>query len=153
MTEIKGPRLNEWVQSLQDDVPGFLLRIECNPTLTRTLQDALGFNYVDDTGMECIGVLHGEIKPNNIFMRDGRPRLLDFMMIDLQEFRSTPIEVLNEMEFSTMLFGTPNYMAPEQEQRGVVTRKSHIYALGATLKDIFKGSTSADWMAVDRDNK
>jgi len=37
----------------------------------------------------------------------------------------------------TREFGTPGYMPPEQAQRGVVSPASDIYALGATLRQLF----------------
>lgn len=145
MNEIKGPLLNEWVASLPNDESGFLERIECGLALSRTLQDAHDFSYVDEAGLECIGVLHGDIKPNNIIMSNGSPKLLDFMMIDLQEFRSQTIVETDLDDGTTRIFGTPTYMAPEQEYQGVVTRKSDVFGLGSSYRDLFSGVHSSDW--------
>ncbi len=81
------------------------------------------------------GILHGDIKPNNILIeRDGgRPLITDFGLADLIE---TPDADLG-------IAGTPAYMAPElaraagqkstEGSGGLRTVASDVYSLGATL--------------------
>ena len=134
----QGDNLLEWAHKLPNDVSGFLKRIECIKTICQTLSDAHNFSYIDDDGMECIGVLHGDIKPNNVIMRSDKPLLLDFMLVDLQQLQAPLVQHrIDTDQDITMAFGTPSFMAPEQEDLGIITRKTDIYSLGKTLEKLF----------------
>jgi hypothetical protein len=68
------------------------------------------------------GVVHGDIKPDNIMLGDfGEVLLLDWGSASLQngERRAQP--------------GTPTYMSPEQARREMCDPRSDIYCLGASL--------------------
>lgn len=112
--------------------------------------------YINLTGKLVRGIFHGDVKPENILISrvDGTPQLADFMVPDVQAYLGKPTSELNEVfkpyvdshytaeeqqqihdeliDASTMAFGTPTYMAPEQEE-GRVTAQTDIFTLGATL--------------------
>ncbi|MBQ6925287.1 MAG: protein kinase [Kiritimatiellae bacterium] len=68
------------------------------------------------------GLVHGDIKPENIVFDDhGVPKLLDFGIASASNAKSTEI------------WGTPYYIAPEKLRRQRVDFRSDIYCLGATL--------------------
>lgn len=68
------------------------------------------------------GLVHGDIKPENIVFDDhGVPKLLDFGIASASNAKSTEI------------WGTPYYIAPEKLHRQRVDFRSDIYCLGATL--------------------
>ena len=68
------------------------------------------------------GLVHGDIKPENIVFDDhGVPKLLDFGIASASNAKSAEI------------WGTPYYIAPEKLRRQRVDFRSDIYCLGATL--------------------
>ncbi len=72
------------------------------------------------------GIIHRDIKPENIFVID-RPdaqdsiKLLDFSIAKLANAQMTAIGTV---------FGTPQYMSPEQTHGGGIDGRSDIYSLG-----------------------
>lgn len=71
-------------------------------------------------------ILHRDIKPSNIMITpSGNPFLLDFGLstVASEATLTSPQEIL----------GTPLYMAPEQIEGEVLTPRTDIYSLGATL--------------------
>jgi hypothetical protein len=83
------------------------------------------------------GIVHRDLKPENLFLtRDGRVKLLDFGIARLRE---SPGE--SRLTQAGDLFGTPEYMAPEQA-RGLwdeVDAKSDLFSLGASMFHVVSG--------------
>ena len=80
------------------------------------------------------GVLHRDLKPPNIMLReDGQVVLIDFglakSMIDVT--RSTAAGVLR---------GSPYYMSPEQAQGTELDARSDLYSLGVIFHEMLTGS-------------
>lgn len=77
------------------------------------------------------GVIHRDIKPENILIdATGTPFLTDFGLAKQVNTTLTP---------SSIVFGTPAYMAPEQARAQATDLRADIYSLGATLYDILCG--------------
>ncbi|WP_426987693.1 protein kinase domain-containing protein [Pseudarthrobacter sp. Y6] len=91
------------------------------------------------TGLAAVhaaGIVHRDIKPENVLMKDadGRavPKLTDFGISSLVD---------TERARSTMLVGTPQYIAPEVSEGHDVTASSDLYALGIMLYELACGVT------------
>jgi eukaryotic-like serine/threonine-protein kinase len=94
--------------------------------ITRRVADALAYAHAR-------GVIHGDIKPSNIFLtRGGRPKLLDFGIA-----RAVNAQVVPELDGLTL--GSPHYMAPEQLSGRHVDVRSDIYSLGVVLYELLCG--------------
>ncbi len=91
---------------------------------TRALLEILG-------RVHAAGVVHQDIKPTNVLVREGVPCLLDF---------GIAWSGLDDDNDAGRLFGTPAYMAPEQARRGTVTPSTDLYALGTMLFEALTGS-------------
>jgi serine/threonine protein kinase len=139
MELIDGPSLDSWHLLGKNRDASTLLQMGLD--LATALDAAHNCRYIDETGFEQAGLLHGDIKPTNIIVRrDNSPVLLDFMMVDLQRLLDRKLipHTNRTVECLTGLFGTPGFMAPEQERDGIVTVQSDLYSLGVTLsKTVF----------------
>jgi serine/threonine-protein kinase len=83
------------------------------------------------------GVIHRDIKPANLFVtRSGLVKLLDFGIAHLRQ-QPEPRETKTE---AFEIFGTPEYMAPEQATGAEPTAQSDVYALGSVLYEMLTGS-------------
>ena len=83
-----------------------------------------------------LGVVHRDIKPANVFLiRKGSEN--DFVkLLDFGLARAPDDVVLTK---SNLLFGTPEYMAPEQASNSPVGAKADLYALGCVLFEMITG--------------
>ncbi|NOR15099.1 MAG: protein kinase, partial [Candidatus Aminicenantes bacterium] len=77
-------------------------------------------------------VIHRDLKPNNIMLdREGNVRIMDFGIArSLKGKGRTGVGVI---------FGTPEYMSPEQVEAKEVDQRSDIYSLGVILYEMVTG--------------
>jgi len=117
--------------------------------------------YLNLAGEPERGIIHGDIKPQNIFIaRDtGTLKLSDFMIPDVHSsLDKDPPEFLkiadrmpkpltladkakiarSALKIDTDKLGTPDYMPPEQ-WRGLLNVKTDIFTLGATFYEMMTG--------------
>lgn len=138
MDYVEGVSLDEWAAAVPRTSEGRAHFIQIACRIARALEAAHTCRYRDDAGFETVGVMHGDVKPGNILVRaDGTPALVDFMMIDLHRALDPSVrERLTTGANLTEVFGTPGFMAPEQERDGIVTVLTDVYSLGVTLREV-----------------
>ena len=80
-------------------------------------------------------VLHRDMKPANVLVRDGEPLIADFGLAKQQGAGGKSLTVSGEV------MGTPAYMPPEQAEgaRREIDARSDQYSLGATLYQMLTG--------------
>jgi serine/threonine protein kinase len=93
------------------------------------------------------GIIHRDLKPENIFLvqsdtlRDF-PKLLDFGLAKIGDNQMRPGSVILTQE--GMVFGTPEFMSPEQAQGKALTPASDVYSLAVILYEVLTGRLPFD---------
>jgi serine/threonine protein kinase len=102
-----------------------------------------------------MGIVHRDLKPENVFlcqqggMKDY-PKVLDFGLAKVTEREMRPGSIILTQE--GMVFGTPEFMSPEQAQGKVLTAASDIYSLAVILYEVltaklpFEAKTAMDYI-------
>jgi serine/threonine protein kinase len=91
------------------------------------------------------GIVHRDLKPENVFLtdRDGRPdfvKIVDFGIAKVQPIDGIVDPNARKLTRAGSVFGTPEYMAPEQASgRGDTDHRVDIYALGVILYEMLVG--------------
>jgi serine/threonine-protein kinase len=93
------------------------------------------------------GIIHRDMKPENLFLcQQGRlrdyPKVLDFGLAKVTEREMRPGSLILTQE--GMVFGTPEFMSPEQAQGAVLTPSSDLYSLAVILYEVLTGKLPFD---------
>jgi serine/threonine protein kinase len=97
------------------------------------------------------GIIHRDLKPENVFICQSAglkdfPKVLDFGLAKVGERQMRPGSVVLTQE--GMVFGTPEFMSPEQAQGKTLTPASDIYSLAVILYEVLTGKLPFDAKAA-----
>jgi eukaryotic-like serine/threonine-protein kinase len=129
--------------SLEGPLPYLEFEYVEGPTLDAAVEDDGPFHPIDVvlTGMQLTaalgylhrrGLVHLDVKPGNVVLRDQRPVLIDFGFASRAGDPPRPGRVR----------GTPAWMAPEQIAREPAAPSMDLFALGATLFELATGESA-----------
>jgi serine/threonine-protein kinase len=90
------------------------------------------------------GIVHRDLKPDNIMLveRDGQAdvvKILDFGIAKVTEPVSGRGAGVTALTQAGMIFGTPEYLSPEQALAEVVDPRADLYAAGVILFEMLAG--------------
>lgn len=96
--------------------------------ITRDVADALAYAH-------SIGVVHRDVKPENILLKSGHAVVADFGIA-----RAIDAAAGDKLTETGILVGTPTYMSPEQVAGdAIIDGRSDIYSLGCVLYEMLAG--------------
>jgi eukaryotic-like serine/threonine-protein kinase len=133
----------EYVQgkSLRDEIAMGPIAPERALHITRQIASGLGSAHALD-------IVHRDLKPENVMLveKGGDPdfvKVLDFGIAkvpigEMPHLTDTPAHT--PITKAGMVFGTPEYMAPEQALGQTVDGRADLYALGVILYEMLSGS-------------
>ncbi|GMV14125.1 MAG: hypothetical protein AMXMBFR56_23490 [Polyangiaceae bacterium] len=92
------------------------------------------------------GVVHRDLKPENIMLAEVNGdadfvKVVDFGIAKMAA-RGQPLTALGSV------FGTPEYMAPEQARGGAIDHRSDLYTLGIVLYEMLSGAAPFEGEAI-----
>ncbi|MBX9669620.1 MAG: protein kinase [Candidatus Obscuribacterales bacterium] len=89
------------------------------------------------------GVIHRDIKPSNVLLTGSgdrqRAKLVDFGIAKLMPTESTGLRETHDLTKTGDIFGTPNYMSPEQCMGFKLDERSDVYSLGCLIYELMSG--------------
>ena len=86
------------------------------------------------------GVVHRDVKPENVLLSDGVPMVADFGIAKaIVNSRLDDASTNPGLTRAGLAVGTPSYMSPEQAMGEAVDGRSDIYALGCVLYEMLSG--------------
>jgi tetratricopeptide (TPR) repeat protein len=118
-------------------------------TLRKAIGNPMPLEQFFDLAIQCSsalvaahekGILHGDIKPENIMLdASGQVKLLDFGVARRMPGEDPAGETLTTVWAPGQVSGTPTYMAPEVLKGGVPDARADVFALGIVFYEMLAG--------------
>jgi len=108
-------------------------RISMKRLINMTLQICDALQYAHDKG-----VIHRDLKPSNIIVADGCHSDV-IKVVDFGIAKLAPANDTTGLTQSGEVFGSPEYMSPEQAKGIEVDQRSDLYSLGCILFEALSG--------------
>lgn len=128
MEMLEGKNLNQTVRKGGPMAPSRAIPIVC--AACRALHEA-----------HEMGIVHRDLKPENIFVCEvpekDYAKVLDFGLAKVTEAQMRPGSMILTQE--GMVFGTPEFMSPEQARGATLDARSDIYSLACILYEALTG--------------
>ncbi len=132
-------------QGLSDLLRGRILSLDRAVPIVNQIARALAAAHK-------LGIVHRDLKPENVFLVEREEekdfvKILDFGIAKISD-RDKDGERLTK---TGMIFGTPEYMSPEQAAGKALDHRVDVYALGCIMFEMFTGKVPFDgdsFMAV-----
>jgi serine/threonine-protein kinase len=88
------------------------------------------------------GIIHRDMKPENIFLvqREGRPDFVKVLDFGIAKVVSSEDNGGPRLTQTGMIFGTPEYMSPEQAQGQPPDHRVDVYAVGCIMYQMLTGT-------------
>ncbi len=124
--------------SLRDELARAALPVERALHIARQIAAALSAAHAQ-------GIVHRDLKPENVMLveKGGDPdfvKVLDFGIAKVPlDAHEAAAQAGNPLTKAGMIFGTPEYMAPEQALGQTVDGRADLYALGVILFEMLSG--------------
>jgi eukaryotic-like serine/threonine-protein kinase len=129
----------------------FIVMELCNGETLSTVIDgrgAVGVSYAADVMAQVLaaldaahelGIVHRDLKPDNLMLLHPRPDHTVVKVLDFGIAQGIFGETGAHADEGGFVFGTPEYMPPEQARGEAVDARADLYAAGAILYEILTG--------------
>lgn len=137
---------------VMERLPGLTLRDEIvrGPLSQRRLAQVTCEVLAALAAAHRYGVLHRDIKPTNILLReDGQAKLADFGIAKSFDLRGGADGPPDDLTLTGVVLGTPGYLAPERRSGRPATVQSDLYSVGAVMVEAATGQHAATDGAAD----
>jgi serine/threonine-protein kinase len=88
------------------------------------------------------GIIHRDMKPENVFLieREGTPDFVKVLDFGIAKMTGMEERAGSRLTRTGMIFGTPEYMSPEQAQGTHPDHRVDIYAVGVIMYEMLTGA-------------
>ncbi len=88
-----------------------------------------------------LGIIHRDLKPDNILLCEfrGEPSFVKVLDFGIAKITEADGEQQQQLTQAGIVYGTPEYLSPEQAQAQELDRRTDIYSLGVILYEMMTG--------------
>ncbi|GMR22799.1 MAG: hypothetical protein BMS9Abin37_1173 [Acidobacteriota bacterium] len=134
---------------LMDFIEGRTLREELKARRF-TVGEALDFAVQAASALSAahaIGIVHRDVKPDNVMVADGAIKLLDFGLVKIvegQDIHRALTLSKSTLSEDGLVLGSASYMSPEQVKGDPLDGRSDVFSLGVLVYEMLVGVRAFD---------